>query len=91
MTGPLFDMFIGAMLTFSSARFLNMCKPRTGWPTSIGIIWKWGSKLTELAGDCECRLARFPPLRNLPANEIYNFSRLFHQTGCLFTWATHSI
>ena len=24
---------------FSSTRFLNMCKPRTGWPTWIDILW----------------------------------------------------
>ena len=24
---------------FSSARFLNICKPRTSWPTSIDILW----------------------------------------------------
>ena len=64
MIGPLFDMFTETMFTFSSARLLNMCKPRTGWATSIGIIWKWASKVTDLAGDCECRLAQFPPIRN---------------------------
>ena len=26
-----------------------------GWPTWIGILWKWPSMLTELAGDGECR------------------------------------
>ena len=30
---------------FSSVRFLNMCKPRTGWPTKIGI---YGSGLASL-------------------------------------------
>ena len=38
--GPLFDMFTGAVFIFSSARFLNMCNPRTGQLTSIGILWK---------------------------------------------------
>ena len=28
---------------------------------------------------------RFHPIRNFLANEIYYFSRLFHQTDCLFT------
>ena len=69
-------MFTGAMITFSSARFLIMCKPRTGRPTSIGILWKWSSKLTELAGDGECRLIRFDLIRNFFANKIHHFSRL---------------
>ena len=58
MIGPLFDMFTAAMF-FSSVRFLNMCKPGTGWPTWIGILWKWDSMITDLAGDGECRLAQF--------------------------------
>ena len=49
MIGPLFDMFTGAMFIFSSVKFLNMSKPRTGWPTSIGILWNWAS-------NGECRL-----------------------------------
>ena len=91
MIGPLFDMFTSAMFIFSSVRFLNMCKPRTGWSTSTGILRKWASKPAELAGAGECRLTRFHPIRNFLANEIYHFSRLSHQTGCLFTWAAHSI
>ena len=91
MIGPLFDMFTGAMFIFSSVRFLNMCKPRTGWPTSIGISWEWASKPTELAGDGGSMLTWFHPIRNFLANEIYHFSRLSHQTGCLFTWAVYSI
>ena len=73
MIGPLFDMFTGAMFIFSSVRFLNMCKPRTGWPTSIGILWEWASKLAELAGDGECRLTQFHPIRNFLANEMHLF------------------
>ena len=84
MIGPLFDMFTGAMFIFSSVKFRNMCKPRTGWPTSIGILWKWASKPTELAGDSECRLTRFHQIRNFLANEIYHFSRPSHQTGLSF-------
>ena len=38
-----------------------------------------------LAGDGECRLNRFHLIRNFLANEIYYFSRLSHQTGCLLT------
>ena len=91
MIGPLFDMFTSAMFIFSSVRFLNMCKPRTGWSTSTGILRKWASKPAELAGAGECRLTRFHPIRNFLANEIYLFSRLSHQTGCLFTWAAYSI
>ena len=39
MIGPLFDMFTAAMFISSSARFLNMCQPRTDWPISIYILW----------------------------------------------------
>ena len=60
-----------------------MCKPRTGWPTSIRILRKWATKPAELAGDGECRLTWFHPTRNFLANEISLFSRLYHQTGCL--------
>ena len=62
-----------------------------GLPTWIGISWKWSNMLTDLAGDGECRLALFNVIRNFVANEIYHFSRLFHQRGCIFTWAALSI
>ena len=88
MIGPLFGILAGTMFIFSSVRFLNMCKPRTGWPTSIG---KWASKPAELAGDDECRLTRFHPIRNILANEFYLFSMVSHKTGYLFTWAARSI
>ena len=64
--------------------FLNMCRSRTGWCTSIRILWKWASNPTELTGAGECRMTRFHPIRNFLANEMYHFSRLSHQTGCLF-------
>ena len=89
--GPYFDMFTATIFIFSSMRFLNMCKPRTGLSTSIGILWKWASKPAELAGNGECRLTQFHPIRNILANEIYLFSRLSHQTDCLFTWASRSM
>ena len=71
-----------------------MCKPRTitfileqqnlspltGWPTWVGILWKWASMLPKLAGDGVCRLALFHALKIFLANEIYHFSRLSHQT-----------
>ena len=73
MIGALFDLSTGAMFIFTSVKFLNMCKPRTGWLTSIGILWKWASKPTKLAGDSECRLIQFHPIRTFLANEIYHF------------------
>ena len=76
---------------FSSVKFLNMCKPRADWSASTGILWQWASKPTEMAEVGECRLTWFHWIRNFLANEIYHFSRLFHQTGCLFTWAACSI
>ena len=79
---------------FFSARLLNMYKPRTtfyisfeGLPTWIGILWKCASMITQLAG-IERRLAWFHAIRNLLANKIYHFSRLFNHIGWLFT---HSI
>ena len=86
MIVPLLDMLTGAMFIFCSVRFLNMCKPKTGWPTSIWILWKWDGKPAELSGDGECRLTWFHLIRNILTNEIYHFSRLSHQTGCLFIW-----
>ena len=50
-----------------------------------------GFMLTELAGDGECRLALLHVIRNFLANEIYHFSRVSHQTSCIFTWAALSI
>ena len=37
--GPLFDRLTATVFIFSSARFLNMCKPRTSWLTSTDILW----------------------------------------------------
>ena len=64
MIGPLFDMFISAMVIFFFVKFLNIWKSRTGWATSIWILWKWASKPTKLAGDGECRLTQFHLIRN---------------------------
>ena len=82
MIGPIFDMFTAAI--FFSGKFLNVGKhrttisPLTAWP---GILWKWASVLTKLPEDGESRLALFHATKNLLANEMYNFSRMFHQTS----------
>ena len=68
----LFEMFTGAMFIFSSARWLK-CKPRKGWTTSTGILWKSANKLTELPGDGECRLTRFNLIRNFFCKENSSF------------------
>ena len=71
---------------YFSRRFLDVCKSRTKTsrltvcPTWIGILWRWTSMLTNLAGHGECRLVLFHAIRNFLANEIYHFSRLSHQT-----------
>ena len=66
---------------FFSTRFLNMCKAIissfTGWPTGIGILWKWTSTLKKVACDGECRLAWLHAIRNFLLNEIYDFLKLF--------------
>ena len=74
---------------FCFGKFLDVCKPRTttspltDWPTWIGILWKWASMFTKLAGDDECRLALFHAIRNFVANESYPFLKLSHQTTFL--------
>ena len=57
--------------------------PMTAWLTWIGILWKWASMLTKLAGDGVCKLALFHGIKNVLANEIYHLSRLSHQTTFL--------
>ena len=46
---------------------------------------------TELARDGKCRLALFHVIRAFLANKIYHFSKLSHETVCIFTWAAFSI
>ena len=65
--------------------------PLMGLPTWIGISWKWATLFIKLAEDGECRLALFHAIRIVLVNEIYHFSRLSHQTSCIFTWAALSI
>ena len=60
---------------YSSVKFLNMCKPRTGWSTSIEILWKWASKPTKKAGNCECRLSWFHLIRNFCCKWNWSFFR----------------
>ena len=66
---------------FFSTRFLNMCEAIIcsfiGWPTGIGILWKWTSTLKKVACDGECRLAWLHVIRNFLLNEIYDFLKLF--------------
>ena len=47
--------------------------------------------LTELVEDEECSHVRFHVIRNFLANEIYHFSGLSQQTGCIFTRVACSI
>ena len=71
--------------------YKNILPLLTGLPTWTGISWKWANMLTELAGAGEWRLALFYAIRNFLANEIYHFSRLPYQTGCIFTWVALSM
>ena len=41
----------------------NILSPLMGWPTWIGILWKRDRMVTELAGGCECRSARFHAIK----------------------------
>ena len=80
-----FDMFTAATFIFF-CKIPKMWKPRTTdflWRADPPL-WKWASTLTKLAGDDECRLPLFHAIRNVHTKEIYHFSRLSHQTGCLF-------
>ena len=92
-----FEMFTSSMFIFFFLEILkymqaknNILSPLTGWSTWITILRNCGSMLIELAGNDECWLPRFHTIRNFLANESYHFSRLSHETGCLFTWAAHS-
>ena len=67
---------LSILFTKMIARYLNICKLRISWLTSIDILWLWASKVTDLAGDGECKLAWFHPIWNFLANKIYHFSRL---------------
>ena len=66
-------MFTGAIFILSFMKFLDMCKPITGWLNSTEILWKWASKPTELAGDDVCRLTRFHPIRNFLCKLNFSF------------------
>ena len=68
----------------------NILSPLTGWSTWVTILRNCGSMFIELVGNDECWLSRFHTIRNFLANEIYHFSRLSHETGCLFTWTADS-
>ena len=94
MICPLFDMSTAAMFIiffWEIPKYVqalnNIISPLTAWPTWIDILSKWASMLNKLAGDGECSLVPFHAIANFLANEIYHFSRLPQQTGCLFTWA----
>ena len=90
MIGPLFDMFTGAMLIVFFCEIPKYLQAKNRLAHLDWGFMEVASKPNELAGDDDCRLTRFHPIRNFLANEIYHFSRLSHQTGCLFTWAAHS-
>ena len=85
----------GCYVSFFSVRLLNMCTPRI----TFYLLWRacqrelafHGSELACLGGDDECRLALFYAIRIFFSNEIFHFSRLSHQTGCIFRWAALSI
>ena len=86
----IFDMFTAAMFIFFSRKFLNMCKFRTTtcplWqagPPGIGILLEWAIMINKLAGDGVSRLALFHAIINFLPNEIYDFSRLSHETTFL--------
>ena len=81
---PCFFFFLCEFTNYAPA-WNNILSSLKGWPIRIGILWKWNSMLTQLAWDGECRLARFHAIRNFLTSEMYDFSRLLHQTNCLFT------
>ena len=82
---------------FISARFLNICKPRT----TFHLLWRagppelafYGSGLAFLQAGWEwwMQAGLVPYNQKFSVNEMYDFSKLTHQTGCYFTWVAHSI
>ena len=74
---------------FFSGKFLNECKPITHplWQSGPAGLAFYGTGAACLPSS---RLTPFHVIKNVLANEIYNFSRLSPQTGCLFTWAAFS-
>ena len=87
MIGPLFDMFTGVMFIYLF--FCEIPKYLQAKNRPAHLDWDF-MEVYQAGWDGECRLTRFHPIRNFLENEIYHFSRLSHQTGCLFTWAAHS-
>ena len=85
-------MFTVAIFIFFYGKFLNECKSRT----TLYTLWQPGPPgLAFYGSGSPClpssRLAPFHAIRNFLANQIYHFSRLSHQTGCLFTWTACSV
>ena len=82
-----FHVFIAAMFIFfcnipKYAHALdNILSHSTDWPAWIAIMWNWTSLLNGLVGDNKNGLPGFNITKNL--NAIYDFSWLYHYTGCL--------
>ena len=97
MIGPLFDVFIATMSIFSSERFLNMCKPTTGWPTSIDILWSglaclpsWlGMMNTGWLGSIQSDIflqMKFIIFKAVPSNRLpFYLGSLLHVISSLFS------
>ena len=97
MIGSLFDMFTAAMFTFSSARFLNMCKPRARWPTWIVILWSglaclpsWlGMMNTGWLGSIQSETflqMKFIIFKAVPSNRLpFYLGSLLHVISTLFS------
>ena len=96
MIGAFFHMFTGAMFIFFSVRFLNICKSRTGCPTSIEIYesviaslssWLgWWMQADSLPSDqqfsCKWNLSFF---KAVPSNRLsFYLGSLLHIISSLF-------
>ena len=81
---------------FFSVRFLNMCKPITTFqllwwadPSRFVFYGSWPASLLSWLEIVNAGWLR--SMRSEISLKIDHFSRLLHQTGCVFTWAACSI
>ena len=73
MIGSLFDMFTAAMFIFFFCKIPKYVQAKNGLAHLDWHFMEWASMPTKLAGNDECRLVRFHPIRGFLANEIYHF------------------
>ena len=90
MVDPLFDMFTAAMFISSSVRFLNMCKPRAGWPISTESSWI-GLAAYQAGWVWWIQAGLFPSDQNFSCKWKLSFSRLSNRLPFYLGSPLHAI